>query len=196
MNLYTMPAVLRETSEGLSRCGIPDIMLQRREVECVGEIDREAVYCLALQLRYLAAEDGKSEIAMYINSPGGSVSDGLALYDVMRALPCPVRTVCLGTAASMAALLFAAGAKRDILPHARVMIHDPLITGNLAGSALKLDAVARDIMRTRETMAKILSQHTGRTLEEIYAKTATDSFFDAEEAVAWGLADNIITTLA
>lgn len=196
MNLYTMPAVLRETSEGLSRCGIPDIMLQRREVECVGEIDREAVYCLALQLRYLAAEDNSSEIAMYINSPGGSVSDGLALYDVMRALPCPVRTVCLGTAASMAALLFAAGAKRDILPHARVMIHDPLITGNLAGSALKLDAVARDIMRTRETMAKILSQHTGRTLEEIYAKTATDSFFDAEEAVAWGLADNIITTLA
>lgn len=195
MNLYTMPAVLRETSEGLSRCGIPDIMLQRREVECVGEIDREAVYCLALQLRYLAAEDNSSEIAMYINSPGGSVSDGLALYDVMRALPCPVRTVCLGTAASMAALLFASGSRRDILPHARVMIHDPLITGNLAGSALKLDAVARDIMRTRETMAKILSQHTGRTLEEIYAKTATDSFFDAEEAVAWGLADNIITTL-
>lgn len=195
MNLYTMPAVLRETSEGLSRCGIPDIMLQRREVECVGDIDREAVYCLALQLRYLAAEDGKSEIAMYINSPGGSVSDGLALYDVMRALPCPVRTVCLGTAASMAALLFASGSRRDILPHARVMIHDPLITGNLAGSALKLDAIARDIMRTRETMAKILSQHTGRTLEEVYAKTATDSFFDAEEAVAWGLADNIITTL-
>lgn len=195
MNLYTMPAVLRETSEGLSRCGIPDIMLQRREVECVGEIDREAVYCLALQLRYLAAEDNSSEITMYINSHGGSVSDGLALYDVMRALPCPVRTVCLGTAASMAALLFAAGAKRDILPHARVMIHDPLITGNLAGSALKLDAIARDLMRTRETMAKILSQHTGRTLEEIYAKTATDSFFDAEEAVAWGLADNIITTL-
>lgn len=195
MNYYTMPAVLRETSEGLSRCGIPDIMLQRREVECVGEIDREAVYCLALQLRYLAAEDNSSEIAMYINSPGGSVSDGLALYDVMRALPCPVRTVCLGTAASMAALLFASGSRRDILPHARVMIHDPLITGNLAGSALKLDAVARDIMRTRETMAKILSQHTGRTLEEIYAKTATDSFFSAEEAVAWGLADNIITTL-
>lgn len=195
MNLYTMPAVLRETSEGLSRCGIPDIMLQRREVECVGDIDREAVYCLALQLRYLAAEDNSSEIAMYINSPGGSVSDGLALYDVMRALPCPVRTVCLGTAASMAALLFASGSRRDILPHARVMIHDPLITGNLAGSALKLDAIARDIMRTRETMAKILSQHTGRTLEEVYAKTATDSFFDAEEAVAWGLADNIITTL-
>lgn len=195
MNLYTMPAVLRETSEGLSRCGIPDIMLQRREVECVGEIDREAVYCLALQLRYLAAEDGKSEIAMYINSPGGSVSDGLALYDVMRALPCPVRTVCLGTAASMAALLFASGSRRDILPHARVMIHDPLITGNLAGSALKLDAIARDLMRTRETMARILSQHTGRTLEEVYTKTATDSFFSAEEAVAWGLADNIITTL-
>lgn len=194
MNLYTMPAVLRETSEGLSRCGIPDIMLQRREVECVGDIDREAVYCLALQLRYLAAEDNSSEIAMYINSPGGSVSDGLALYDVMRALPCPVRTVCLGTAASMAALLFAAGARRDILPHARVMIHDPLTPG-VSGSALKLDAVARDIMRTRETMARILSEHTGRTLEEVYAKTATDSFFSAEEAVAWGLADNIITTL-
>ena len=194
MSLYAMPAVLRETSEGISRCGISDVMLQRREVECVGEINREAVYGLALQLRYLASEDPEKEITMYINSPGGSVSDGLALYDIMQAVSCPIRTVCLGTAASMAAVLFASGDKRDILPHARVMIHDPLTPG-VSGSALQLNAIAKDIMQTRETMARILSRHTGRSQEEVYAKTATDSYFNAEEAVAWGLADNSINTL-
>ena len=194
MNLYTMPAVLRETSEGLSRCGIPDIMLQRREVECVGDIDREAVYCLALQLRYLAAEDNSSEIAMYINSPGGSVCDGLALYDVMAAIKCPIRTVCVGMAASMGALLFAAGDVREMLPHAEVMIHDPLATG-ISGSALSVEESSRRLMNIRQTTAEILAGHTGHTIEEVYEKTRQDSYFNAKEAVEWGLADRIITEI-
>ena len=128
---------------------------------------------------------------MYINSPGGSVSDGLALYDVMAGISCPIRTVCVGMAASMGSLLFAAGNKRDMLPHATVMIHDPLTTG-ISGSALSVDQASRRLMETREITASILADHTGHTIEEVYEKTRQDSYFNAEEAVAWHLADRII----
>lgn len=166
-------------------------MLQNRAIDCVGEITPETVNALILQLRYLQSEDEGKEITLYINSPGGEVSSGLALYDVMQAVKCPVRTVCVGTAASMAALIFAAGSQRDMLPHARLMIHDPLISGGLGGSALHIDSVSRDLMRTREITAELLARHSGHTLEEVYEKTARDTYFDADEAVAWGLADRI-----
>ena len=187
-----IPAILERTSEGIQRCEIQDVMLQRREIDCVGKIDRESVNALILQLRYLQSLDDVGEITIFVNSPGGSIDDGLALIDVMAALRCPIRTVCVGLAASMGALLFASGDKRDILPHGRVMIHDPLIAGGVGGSALKLDAVARDLMKARETTAQILSERTGHTLEEVYEKTANDTYFDAQEALEWGLADRII----
>ena len=189
------PSLIRETSEGFSRCAIQDEMFQRREIECVGEITEESVYSLILQLRYLSSENPDTAITMFINSPGGSVTSGLALYDVMQAIRCPVRTVCTGIAASMAALLFISGRSRDMLPHARIMVHDPLIPGGIGGSALKIDALAKDLMQARETTAAIIAAHTGRTLEEVYARTATDSYFNAGEAVAWGLADRIIHEL-
>lgn len=189
------PSLIRETSEGFSRCAIQDEMFQRREIECVGEITEESVYSLILQLRYLASENPDAAITMFINSPGGSVASGLALYDVMQAIRCPVRTVCTGIAASMAALLFISGSSREMLPHARVMIHDPLIPGSIGGTALKIDALAKDLMQVRETTAAIIAAHTGKTLDEVYAKTATDSYFNAGEAVAWGLADRIIHEL-
>lgn len=189
------PSLIRETSEGFSRCAIQDEMFQRREIECVGEITEESVYSLILQLRYLVSENPDAAITMFINSPGGSVASGLALYDVMQAIHCPVRTVCTGIAASMAALLFISGSSRDMLPHARVMVHDPLIPGGIGGTALKIDALAKDLMQVRETTAAIIAAHTGRTLDEVYAKTATDSYFSAGEAVAWGLADRIIHEL-
>ena len=189
------PSLIRETSEGFSRCAIQDEMFQRREIECVGEITEESVYSLILQLRYLASENPDAAITMFINSPGGSVASGLALYDVIQAIHCPVRTVCTGIAASMAALLFISGSSRDMLPHARVMVHDPLIPGGIGGTALKIDALAKDLMQVRETTAAIIAAHTGRTLDEVYAKTATDSYFSAGEAVAWGLADRIIREL-
>lgn len=186
-----IPAILERTSEGVHCYAIQDAMLQRREIDCVGEITAESVDALILQLRYLQSEDPEAEITLYINSPGGEVSSGLALYDVIAALRCPVRTVCIGTAASMAALLFAAGSRREMLPHARLMIHDPLIPGGVGGSALHIDSVSRDLMRTRQIVAELLARHSGHTLEEVYDKTAKDTYFDAGEAVAWGLADSI-----
>lgn len=188
----TVPAVLKETSGGIARYEILDEMFQRREVECTGEITAELVNSLILQLRYLQKESPEQEITMYINSPGGEVSSGLALYDVMKAIKCPIRTVCLGTAASMAALLFISGNIRDMLCHSRVMIHDPILTRGIEGSALKIADISRDLMQIREITGRIIAGHTGRTLEEVYAKTAKDSFFCAEEAVSFGLADNII----
>ena len=193
--MYYIPNIIRETSEGLNQIPIQDILFQRREVECIGEITEDSVAALILQLRYLHREAPEQEITMYINSPGGEVSSGLALYDVMKAIQCPIRTVCVGTAASMAAILFLSGDKRDMLAHSKVMIHDPLIPGGIGGSALKVDAVARKLMQTRQTIANIISRHTGKSLEDVLAKTASDSYFDAEQAVKWGLADRIIHEL-
>ena len=186
------PMIVRECSSGFFRIDICDEMLAHREVECVGEINAESVYSLTRQLRHLQREDPKAEITMFINSPGGEVSSGMALYDVMRGLSCPVRTVCLGTAASMAAVLFAAGARREILPHGAVMIHDPLIAGGVGGSALQVDSISRRLLRTRENTCRTLADCTGKTLEEIYEKTAADTWFTAREAVDFGLADAII----
>lgn len=193
--MYYIPNIIRETSEGLNQIPIQDILFQRREVECIGEITEDSVAALILQLRYLHREAPEQEITMYINSPGGEVSSGLALYDVMKAIQCPIRTVCVGTAASMAAILFLSGDKRDMLAHSKVMIHDPLIPGGIGGSALKVDAVARNLMQTRQIIADIISRHTGKSLEDVLAKTASDSYFDAEQAVEWGLADRIIHEL-
>lgn len=194
MATIATPHIIRESSSGYSTVSILDDMLQNREVECVGEITDESVYSLCRQLRYLHRLDPKKEITMFINSPGGSVTDGLALYDVMKGIACPVHTVCLGTAASMAAVLFASGDQREILPHGKVMIHDPLI-GRTGGSALQLMETSKSLMATREHLASILSEHTGHSLEEIYEKTARDTYFDAEEAVAFGLADRVITQI-
>ena len=193
--MYYIPNIIRETSEGLNQIPIQDILFQRREVECIGEITEDSVAALIIQLRYLHREAPEQEITMYINSPGGEVSSGLALYDVMKAIQCPIRTVCVGTAASMAAILFLSGDKRDMLAHSKVMIHDPLIPGGIGGSALKVDAVARNLMQTRQTIADIISRHTGKSMEDVLAKTASDSYFDAEQAVEWGLADRIIHEL-
>lgn len=188
------PRIMRETSCGTFFYEIQDDMLQRRELECTGTIDSDSVYELCRQLRYLQQTDPNGEITMFINSPGGEVDSGLALYDVMKGISCPIRTVCLGIAASMGSLLFAAGDKRDILPHGRVMIHDPLITST-GGSALHLQDISLNLLKTREELCSILSKHTGKTLEEIYEKTSKDTWFSAEEAVAFGLADRVIHTV-
>lgn len=196
MNPYLRtPNIIKETAEGTTYCPIQDEMFSmRRCVEVVGEITRDSVYSLILQLRCLCHADPEKEITMYINSPGGSVCDGLALYDIMSAIKCPIRTVCVGMAASMGALLFAAGDKREILPHAEVMIHDPLVNG-ISGSALSMEEASRRLMGIRQIMAEILAEHTGHTVEEVYEKTRQDSYFNAKEAVEWGLADRIITEI-
>lgn len=185
--------IIKETSNGYDIIRIQDEMLTHREIELVGEIDDQAVNTLIRELRYLERQDPDAEIVMYINSPGGGVDSGLALYDTMQAISCPVRTVCVGLAASMAALIFVSGTRRDMLPHSRVMIHDPLIV-QTGGSALRLKAVSDDLMETRRITAEVIAKHTGKTLEEIYAMTATDSYFKAEDAIKFGLADHIITS--
>lgn len=196
MNPYLItPNIIKESSEGTTYCPIQDELFTRhRSIEVVGEITRESVYSLILQLRYLHNADPGKEITMYINSPGGSVCDGLALYDVMAGISCPVRTVCVGMAASMGALLFVSGDVREMLPHAQVMIHDPLATG-ISGAALSVEEASRRLMATREITASILAEHTGHTIEEIYEKTRQDSYFSAQEAVEWHLADRIITKI-
>ena len=187
--------IIRESSHGYDLIPIQDEMLSHREVELVGEVDAASVNALVRQLRYLQRQDPEGLITLFINSPGGSVDSGMALYDVMQAVSCPIRTVCVGLAASMAALLFVSGSRRDMLPHSRIMIHDPLIV-RTGGSALKLKAVSDDLMETRQIIARVISEHSGKSLEEVLAKTATDSYFRAEEAVEFGLADHIITSLA
>lgn len=193
MNPHNMPQIIKETSNGYFHLSLLDDLLSRREIYCLDEINGDSAGSLILQLQYLEALDPEAPITLYINSPGGAVADGLAIYDVMQTISCPIHTVCMGTAASFGALLFAAGDTRDIFPHSKVMIHDPLIAGQgLTGSATLLHTKIESLMETRQTLAEIFAHHTGRTLDEIYEKTAKDTWFTALEALEFGLADNII----
>ena len=196
MNSFTYsPQIMQETALGLERFDIRDEMLAFRELELCGPVDAESVADIIRGMRHLQRLDPAKPVTLFINSPGGEVQSGLALYDVMSAISCPVRTVCLGLAASMAALLFIAGDTRDMLPHSRVMIHDPLIGGGVGGSALSVKARADDLMRIRDITAQVIADHTGMTLERVFELTARDTYFEAEEAVAAHLADNVISRL-
>lgn len=189
---YYIPAIIRETSEGTARIPIADMMFQRREVWLTGEITSEVADAVISQILHLDAEDPDAEITMYIDSPGGSVTAGLSIYDVMQAVSADIHTVCVGTAASMAAVLFAAGDRREILRHGEVMIHDPLVSGGISGSALTVQDKSNRLMEKRKVLSGILAEHTGKSVKQIYKVTAKDTYFGAEEAVAFGLADSIV----
>lgn len=190
MNNIT-PDILKESSGGYYSCRIEDEMFMNREIQCTGEINDDTCDSLSMQLRYLNRVDPEQEIRLFVNSPGGEVSSGLAIYDVMKSISCPIRTICLGMASSMAAILFISGDHREMMPHARIMIHDPLIR-DFGGSALQVKSLSDDLLRTREITASIIAEHTGRTLEEIFEATSKDTYFNAREAVEYGLADSII----
>ena len=192
---YYTPQILRESAEGINRFDIRDEMLANRELELTGAVDAESCAGIIRGLIYLQRQDAKAPITLYVNSPGGEVQSGLALYDTMQAVSCPVHTVCLGMAASMGALIFIAGDERQILPHGRVMIHDPLIGGGIGGSALSVKARADDLMRIRDITAEVISRHSGIPLWRVFELTASDTYFEAQAAVDAGLADRIITTL-
>ena len=189
------PQIIRETAEGLNRLDIRDEMFGQRELELMTPVNAESCAAIIRGLLYLQRQDPEAPVTLYINSPGGEVQSGLALYDVMQAVSCPIRTVCLGMAASMGALLFIAGDEREILPHSRVMIHDPLIGEGAGGSALSVKARADDLMRIRDITAGVIARHSGMSLEHVFELTASDTYFEAKEAVEAGLADRIITTL-
>ena len=187
--------VIEQTNRGERSYDIFSRLLNDRIIVLSEDVNSASASVIVAQLLYLEGQDPEKDIYFYINSPGGEVQSGLALYDVMQAVSCPIHTVCLGMAASMAALLFIAGDQREMLPHSRVMIHDPLIGGGIGGSALSVKARADDLMRIRDITAQVISQHTGMNLEEVFELTAKDTYFEAEEAIANGMADRIITNL-
>lgn len=191
---FVTPSIIKETSRGYQEISILSDMFSRRQINCVTEITAESVNSMIMQLLYLEQEDPDGEITIFINSPGGSVRDGLALYDVMKAISCPIRTVCMGIAASMGSILFVAGDKRQMLEHSKAMIHDPLIAST-GGNALSLKAISDDLMVTRQTTAEILAKHTGHTVEEILEKTSKDTYLSAKECLEFGFCDEIITKL-
>lgn len=189
------PGVLKETSSGHIRTALEDEMFMRREISCTGEITQELVDSLLLQLRFLQMEDQEKEIIMHINSPGGEVSGSLALYDMMRAISCPVKTICEGMAASMAAVLFLSGDSRYMMEHARVLIHDPRINEGAGGSALQVERISSELLKARGEIAKIIAAHTKKTLEEVYEASKNETWLSAPECMDWGIADGIIKSL-
>jgi ATP-dependent Clp protease, protease subunit len=192
MSILHVPYVLEQTPQGARQVDIYSRLLSERIVILTGEVGDEVADILTAQLFYLESQDRDRDIYFYINSPGGSVTAGLAIYDVMQFVSCDVVTICLGQAASMGAVLLAAGAhgKRMALPHARVMIHQPL--GGASGQATDIEIQAKEILRMRKLLNQILSKHTGQSLEVIQHDTERDFFLEATEALAYGLIDLVV----
>ena len=185
--------ILKESSRGIERLSPEDRLLTERKVFFTEEVTSESAVQLIQLLLCLEDDDPGKDISIYINSPGGEVTSGLAVYDTITGLKCKVRTVCIGTAASMGAILFLAGEEREILPHAQVMIHDPLINGlNGAQKALTLEKEVVKLMEMRKTLGTIISERTGHTLDEVFDKTKEDCYLSAEESVEFGIATKII----
>ena len=187
-----VPIVVEQSNRGERSYDIYSRLLKDRIVFVTGEIDDTMANLVIAQLLFLESEDPDKDIHLYINSPGGSVSAGLAIYDTMQYIKPDVSTICMGMAASMASVLLAAGApgKRFALPYSRVMIHQPL--GGVQGQASEIEITAREILRLRDEMNGILASHTGQTKEKIAQDTDRDNYLTAEEAKAFGLIDRVL----
>lgn len=190
-----VPIVVEQTARGERSYDIYSRLLKDRIVFLGGPIDDTVANIIIAQLLFLEAEDPDKDIHLYINSPGGVVTAGMAIYDTMQYVKPQVSTICVGSAASMGAVLLTSGAtgKRYALPHSRVMIHQPL--GGVQGQATEIEIHAREILRMREELNSILTRHSGRTLEEIKADTERDHFLSAEEAKDYGLIDEVLERL-
>ena len=189
---YLVPYVVEQTSRGERSYDIYSRLLQDRIVMLGGEVTDDSANSIVAQLLFLQAQDAKKEISMYINSPGGSVTAGLAIYDTMQFISCPVATYCIGQAASMGAVLLTAGAKgkRYALPNARIMIHQPW--GGAEGKASDIEITAREILRLKDILNGILAAHSGKTLDDVVHDTDRDHFMSAAEACSWGLIDKVL----
>ena len=187
-----VPIVVEQTNRGERSYDIYSRLLKDRIIFLSGEIDDVTANLVVAQMLFLEMEDPDKEINLYINSPGGSVTAGMAIYDTMQYLRCPVSTLCIGMAASMGAFLLTAGAKgmRRILPNAEVMIHQPL--GGAQGQATDIAIHAEYIMKIKKKLNTILAQRTGQPLEKVEADTERDHFLSAEEALAYGIVDEIV----
>lgn len=192
-NSIFMPHVIEQTSRGERFFDIYSRLLKERVIFLVGGVDDDTASLIVAQLLFLESENPDKDIHFYINSPGGSVTAGLAIYDTMQFIRPDVSTMCIGQAASMGALLLAGGAKgkRYCLPHSRLMIHQPL--GGFQGQATEIEIHAREILLLREKLNLILAHHTGQSLEQISNDTERDRFMGGEDAVKYGLVDEVLT---
>jgi len=190
----TIPIVIETTGRSERAYDIYSRLLKDRIILLSGPVDDHVADLICAQLLFLESEDPEKEIFMYINSPGGIVTSGMAIYDTMQYVLPPVSTLCMGQAASMASLLLCAGATglRYALPHSRIMIHQPL--GGFQGQATDVDIHAREMLRMRESLNAIMARHTGQDIEKIKLDTERDNFMTAEEAVAYGLIDKVLTS--
>ena len=188
-----VPTVIEQTGHGERAYDIYSRLLNDRIIFLSDEINDVTASLTVAQLLFLEAQDPDRDISLYINSPGGSISAGLAIYDTMNYIKCDVSTICIGMAASMGAFLLSAGAKgkRLALPNAEIMIHQPLV-GGMQGQASDIKIHADHLLRTREKMNTILAANTGKTVDEIARDTERDNFMSAEEAKAFGLIDKVI----
>lgn len=190
--MYYTPIVIERTSNGERSYDIYSRLLKDRIIMLNGEINDDSANAVVAQLLFLAAEDDKKDISLYINSPGGSISAGMAIYDTMNLIAPDVSTICVGMAASMGAFLLAAGAKgkRYALPNSEMMIHQP--SGGAQGQATEIQIAAKHILKVREKMNKILSELTNQPLSQIELDTERDNYMFAEEAFEYGLIDKIL----
>ena len=191
--MRTMPYVIKNEEGRDYQYDIFSLLLKDRIIFLNGVIDDNISDSVIAQLLYLNSVDSEKEISLYINSPGGSVSSGLAIYDTIRFIKAPVHTIAMGLAASMASLLLASGDKRSLLPHTKVMIHQPLISGGLSGQCTDIKIQSDHLLRIRERMNTILAENTGKPLETIQQDTERDNYMTAQEAMDYGLIDKVIT---
>ena len=191
-SLGLVPMVVEQTSRGERSYDIYSRLLKERVVFIVGNIEDHMANLIVAQLLYLESENPDKDISIYINSPGGAVTAGLAIYDTMQFIKPDISTLCIGQAASMGAVLLAGGAenKRYCLPHSRMMIHQPL--GGYQGQATDIDIHAREILKVRDQLNKLLANHTGQTIETIDNDTERDNFMSADEAKEYGLIDEVL----
>ena len=189
---YLMPMVIEQDGRGERGYDIYSRMLKDRIVFVSGEIEDTMANAIVAQLLFLQAQDPKAPVSMYINSPGGVVTAGLAIYDTMQFIKCPVSTYCIGQAASMGAILLCGGepGKRYALPNSRIMIHQP--SGGARGKASDIEIEAKEIVKLREMLNGILAKHSGRKIAEVERDSDRDNFMSADEAKAWGLIDEVI----
>ncbi len=188
-----IPMVVEQSSRGERAYDIYSRLLKERIIFLGTTVNDEVANLVIAQMLFLEAEDPDREIHLYINSPGGLVTAGLGIYDTMQFVKPPVTTLCMGQASSMAALLLAAGApgKRSSLPHARILIHQPL--GGFQGQATDVDIQAREILRLREELNQIMAKHTGQPMDRIHRDTERDFYMSGEQAKEYGLVDEVIT---
>ena len=188
-----VPTVIENTGRGERAYDIYSRLLKERIIFLGDEIDDAAANLVIAQLLYLESVDPKADISLYVNSPGGSVSAGMAIYDTMQFIQCDVSTICVGMAASMGAFLLAGGAKgkRYALPNAEVMIHQPL--GSTSGQATDVRIAAEHILQTKQKLCKLLSENTGRSIDQIAADCERDNWKTAQEALEYGLIDKVVS---